>query len=276
MDRMVLIDLETQSFEVESGIYEVACLVVKNYEIIDQLYLGEEIKGYNEERRYGYGFHDISTNVQYIEKFKAFMNKYPYPIVAHNCPFDRKFLQYYGWISEDYPAYCSMRAIRMKDNSLTSYSLQNLVKHFSIAEDVNHDAMSDIKNVYNLLKLLKPDVWYPVGTSSRKIFRHISPKARKLEDIDLNISTTQILAGETVCFTGLSQYPRNIMQEIAIKNGANISNTITLKTTMLIVGLNAGSKLDKAQEKDISIIADDDFMQLLNFKNKNIEFPKIS
>ncbi|WP_260508333.1 hypothetical protein [Listeria booriae] len=40
MDNMILIDIETQSFNVESGIYEVACLVVENYNIVDSLYLG--------------------------------------------------------------------------------------------------------------------------------------------------------------------------------------------------------------------------------------------
>ncbi len=61
-----------------------------------------------------------------------------------------------------------------------------------------------------------------------------------------------------------------IIQEIAIKNGAEISNSITSKTTMLVVGLDAGSKLDKAQEKGISIISDGEFMSTLNLKDKNI------
>ena len=42
LDKMLLIDLETQSFSVESGIYEVACLVVENFEVIDKLYLGKK------------------------------------------------------------------------------------------------------------------------------------------------------------------------------------------------------------------------------------------
>ncbi len=40
MEKMVLVDLETQNFSVESGIYEVACLAIVNYEIVDSLYLG--------------------------------------------------------------------------------------------------------------------------------------------------------------------------------------------------------------------------------------------
>lgn len=265
---MVLIDLETQDFAVTSGIYEVACLVVDNYEIIDKLYLGEEIPDYIGDRTYGFGFYDISEDEKYIKIFKDFLTRYPYPIVAHNCPFDRKFLTYYEWIPEEYPTYCSMRAIRMADNTLGSYALHNLVNHYKIAEGVEHTAMSDIENVYKILKMLKPKTWLPVGVHSKH--SSYSKKARPIDDIDLNIDKTNTLDGEVVCFTGKSDYPRNIMQEIAIKNGAEISNNITSKTTMLVVGLDAGSKLDKAQEKCISIISDQEFMNILNLKDKNI------
>lgn len=270
LDKMLLIDLETQNFPVESGIYEVACLVVENYEVIDKLYLGKEILGYTGEKRYGFGFHDISEDEEHISKFKEFINKYPYPIVAHNCPFDRKFLVYYQWITVDYPAYCSMRAIRMADNTLGSYALHNLVKHYKVSGKVEHTAMSDIENVYKILKMIKPPTWLPVGTKLRGGSHSKKVKARAFEDIDLNIDTTNILDGEVICFTGKSDYPRNTMQEIAIKNGAEMSNSITSKTTVLVVGLDAGSKLDKAQEKGISIISDEEFMQMLNLKGKDI------
>ena len=266
---MLLIDLETQNFPVESGIYEVACLVIENYEIVDQLYLGKEIPEYTGEKMYGFGFYDISEDEEQIKKFKDFITKYPYPIVAHNCPFDRKFLVYYQWIADDYPAYCSMRAIRMADNTLGSYALHNLVKHYEICIRVEHTAMSDIDNVYKILKMVKPQTWLPIGTKLRGNW-HSKVKPRALESIDLNIDTTNILDGEFVCFTGKSDYPRNTMLEIAIKNGAEMSNNITSKTTMLVVGLDAGSKLDKAQEKGISIISDDEFMRMLNLKGKAI------
>lgn len=267
---MLLIDLETQDFLVESGIYEVACLVVENYEIVDQLYLGKEIPDYKGERTYGFGFYDISEDEEHISIFKNFLTKYPYPIVAHNCPFDRKFLVHYQWIADDYPAYCSMRAIRMADNTLGSYALHNLVKYYKVCMKVDHTAMSDIDNVYKILKVVRPQTWLPVGTKLRSKSHPSKVKARSLEDIDLRIDTTNILEGEFVCFTGKSDYPRNTMLEIAIKNGAEMSNNLTSKTTMLVVGLDAGSKLDKAQERGISIISDVDFMQILNLKGKDI------
>ncbi|MFA6808314.1 MAG: BRCT domain-containing protein [Eubacteriales bacterium] len=267
---MLLIDLETQNFPVESGIYEVACLVVENYKVVDQLYLGKEIPRYTGSKKYGFGFYDISQDIEYIRQFKEFVDKYPYPIVAHNCPFDRKFLIYYNWIVADYPTYCSMRAIRIAHNNLGSYALNNLVKHYKVCKELEHTAMSDITNVYKILKIVRPQTWLPVGTQLRSDLHSKKVKARALEDIDLNIETTNVLNGEVICFTGKSNYPRNTMQEITIKNGAEISNAITSKTTMLVIGLDAGSKLEKAQEKGIPVISDEEFMQILNLKGKNI------
>lgn len=281
MKRMLLIDLETQSFPVESGIYEVACLAVEDYEIVDSLYLSKEIDGYFAPRSYGYGYHDISQNDKYIIKFRDFLLDYPYPLVAHNCPFDKRFLLYYGWVDQDYPFYCAMRAIRRHERFLESYAMGELVKHFGIAEMTDHRAMSDVKNLYELLRIIRPREWIPVGVdapkrrvSSRKptIKKVAKTKQRKhkpraVEDIDLPIPNTEILAGEGVCFTGKSTYPRRIMQEIARKNGARLTNSITSKTTLLVVGVNAGSKLDRAEQKDIPIVSDEEFMRMLDLNH---------
>ncbi|MDD2422418.1 MAG: exonuclease domain-containing protein, partial [Heliobacteriaceae bacterium] len=159
---MILIDIETQDFNVEAGIFEVACLVVQDYEVIDQLYLGKEIEDWDRERVYGYGFYDISNDEAYVNTFKSFLDKYNFPLVAHNCPFDRKFLVYYDWIPVDYPCYCSMRAIRYSI-SLESYSLANLVRHFGISSEVTHKAFDDIMNVFEIIRVLKPKTWVKVG-----------------------------------------------------------------------------------------------------------------
>lgn len=267
---MILIDIETQDFNVESGIYEVACLVIQDYEIIDQLYLGQEIEDWDGERIYGYGFYDISNDGSSVDRFKTFIEKYNLPLIAHNCPFDRKFLVYYEWIPEDYPCYCSMRAIRYSIERLESYSLANLVRHFSICDAVTHKAFDDIMNVHEILKIVKPDTWIMVGKSKSK-----TKKDNNALDVSVyGINRTNTLLNEVVCFTGASQYTRVEMQAIAKANGAEISDNVTNKTTMLVVGIDAGSKLAKAQEKDIVIISDEDFMKRLNMTNTEVAFER--
>jgi len=128
--------------------------------------------------------------------------------------------------------------------------------------------MSDTENLFKILKILKPKFWKPLLNSNNRMFCNIKP--RVLEDIDLNIETTSILKDEVVCFSGQSEYPRNTMQEIAIKNGAKLSSNITKKTTILVVGLNPGSKLNRAKEKGISIITDHDFLEMLSLSDIDV------
>jgi DNA polymerase III epsilon subunit-like protein len=163
MKNMILVDLETQDFDVRTGIYEVACLVIEDYRVVDQLYLAKKIDGYTGSTRYGFGHHNISRDRDSIARFKAFLAKYPYPLVAHNAPFDRKFLLYYRWIDRNYPAYCSIQAIKREISHLRSYSLQNLIRHFNIGEEVDHTAMSDTMNLYKLLCIVRPGTWVPLG-----------------------------------------------------------------------------------------------------------------
>ncbi len=172
MNNMILIDLETQSFEVESGIYEVAALAVKNGEIIDKLYLAIVEDESLIHEGFGAGFKEISNNAEIINEFKTFLNKYSYPLVAHNGSFDRKFLVYYNWIDENYPFYDSIRAIKYKNPKLFSYSLEYLIDFFDINNKKLHHSMNDVLILHDILNIVKPDIWIPIGFKNSKSNSH--------------------------------------------------------------------------------------------------------
>lgn len=53
------------------------------------------------------------------------------------------------------------------------------------------------------------------------------------------------------------------MERLAIKNGASIARNITNKTTLLVMGERPGSKLDRAFQKNIEIMMDDEFLLII-------------
>ena len=68
------------------------------------------------------------------------------------------------------------------------------------------------------------------------------------------------LNGKTVCFTGtLKTQTRAQASAEAKKHGAKVINSITGKLEILIVGLDAGSKLKKAEEKGIEVWTEEHF-----------------
>jgi DNA ligase (NAD+) len=70
------------------------------------------------------------------------------------------------------------------------------------------------------------------------------------------------LAGQTVVVTGtLQHFERKEIEELIVKLGGKASGSVSKKTSFLVAGESAGSKLDKAKELGISILTEEQFMQ---------------
>jgi DNA ligase (NAD+) len=68
------------------------------------------------------------------------------------------------------------------------------------------------------------------------------------------------LSGEIIVFTGTLAIPRDEAKQLAEAAGAKVTDSITGKTTILVAGENAGSKLGKAQELGVKVISEEEFL----------------
>ncbi|QDT97356.1 NAD-dependent DNA ligase LigA [Gimesia aquarii] len=74
-----------------------------------------------------------------------------------------------------------------------------------------------------------------------------------------------LLDGKTVVVTGsLSQFTRDEAKELIQKHGGKASGSVSSKTSYLLAGEKAGSKLSKAQELNIPVLSETEFLELLN------------
>jgi DNA ligase (NAD+) len=71
-------------------------------------------------------------------------------------------------------------------------------------------------------------------------------------------------AGKTVVVTGaLEKFSRAETQEALRKAGASVTDSVSKKTDFLVVGTDAGSKLDKARKLGVKTLTEAEFMEML-------------
>lgn len=142
----------------------------------------------------------------------------------------------------------------------------------TLANVVDH--LLDFKN-YDLEKLQQlEDVGIKVAGSIYRFF-HDEENLQileKLEQLGISLKNQKkhsnendSLAGQSFLFTGtLSQLKRSDAEEMVEKNGGKIVSGVSSKLNYLVVGEDAGSKLEKAKKiQAIKIISEEDFIKML-------------
>lgn len=89
----------------------------------------------------------------------------------------------------------------------------------------------------------------------------------KIESESDVISSGGFFEGKKVVITGtLSSMGRSQAESLIEKQGGSTSSSVTSQTNILIVGENAGSKLEKAKKLGTQIMLEDEFLKLIDKK----------
>jgi DNA ligase (NAD+) len=134
-------------------------------------------------------------------------------------------------------------------NALAGADIENLQE----AEDVGpvmaqsvHDFFNNPRNQAVIEKLRKAGI---------KMKEKAAPKA----------IATGPFAGKTVVVTGtLAKLSRDEAKETLRKAGANVTDSVSKKTDFLIVGEDAGSKLEKARSLGVKTLTEPEFVRMLD------------
>jgi DNA ligase (NAD+) len=73
-----------------------------------------------------------------------------------------------------------------------------------------------------------------------------------------------VLEGKTFVITGtLATLSRKEAEELVATHGGKVSSSVSKKTSFVVAGEAAGSKLDAAQKLGISVITEDAFREMV-------------
>ena len=141
----------------------------------------------------------------------------------------------------------------------------------TIARSIKHLFDLESMTVENLQQL--EDVGIKVATSIYEFFQAPGNRSllRELESLGLSLqpemktSEAGNLNGQTFLFTGtLMQLKRSDAEAMVEKNGGRLLSGVSSKLNFLVVGEDAGSKLEKARKiPGIRILTEEEFLQLI-------------
>lgn len=103
------------------------------------------------------------------------------------------------------------------------------------------------------------------GEHMLHLINKLREEGLKMEDEKKQNNQAQIFAGQSWCITGSfeSFASRDLISDMIAQRGGNVVSAVSKKTTVLLAGNKAGSKLAKATALGIKIMNEEEFLTLL-------------
>jgi DNA ligase (NAD+) len=103
-------------------------------------------------------------------------------------------------------------------------------------------------------------------SANRKLIEHLRAVGVNMKE-ERQAPVSARFAGMTFVFTGtLAKRTREEAEALVISHGGKPGNSVSKKTTYVVVGEDAGSKLDKAKDLGVTILTEAQFEKLTNAK----------
>jgi DNA ligase (NAD+) len=98
---------------------------------------------------------------------------------------------------------------------------------------------------------------------NREIVERLTTELDRIEDAERPASGSAV-AGKTVVFTGsLERMTREEAKAMAERLGAKVAGSVSKRTDYVVAGPGAGSKLGKAQEAGVTVLSEDEWLELV-------------
>ena len=150
----------------------------------------------------------------------------------------------------------------------------DIAKHFGSIEKIAQAKYEEIESIYGVGPIVAKSVydWFK-NVDNKKLIKNLLKQVEiQSENIGGNGGNTSgslggnvnsKVSGKTFVFTGTMKMDRIDAQEIVRKLGGDVSSSVSSKTSYVVAGDNAGSKLDKAKELGVEIIDEAKFLDLI-------------
>jgi DNA ligase (NAD+) len=156
------------------------------------------------------------------------------------------------------------------DRLITGFGIRNigkqaateLKKHFKSVLDLRNASYEDLVAINDVGDIsARAIVEFFQNQENDTILKRLEQAGVNLNSLEDNSETDQRLEGMTFVITGtLPTMGRSEMEELLKKHGAKVSGSVSKKTSYVVAGENAGSKLTKANEMGIPVLTEQEVL----------------
>ncbi|MBE0483280.1 MAG: NAD-dependent DNA ligase LigA [Bacterioplanes sp.] len=143
---------------------------------------------------------------------------------------------------------------------------QNLAAHFVVLEKIREASLDDLLAVSDVGQIVAQHLLHFFAEPHNKTVIDQLLAAGVYWDVDdaPTVVDDAPLSGQTAVITGtLSQMSRDQASAYLQQLGAKVTGSVSAKTDFLVAGEKAGSKLNKAQQLGVRVLAEEDLLTLL-------------
>ncbi|MDY7096560.1 MAG: exonuclease domain-containing protein [Pseudomonadota bacterium] len=158
----------------------------------------------------------------------------------------------------------------------SGYGLANVCKMIGYTFE-HHNALEDAKAAGHVMLAAMQESGLDLDAMQRRVLQPIDPSSTGAASITRDGNPDGPFAGEVIVFTGALEIPRREAADLAASAGCTVANSVTKKTTMLVVGdmdvtklagHDKSSKHRKAEDlvsagQPLRIIRETDFKELV-------------
>ena len=139
-----------------------------------------------------------------------------------------------------------------------------LAKHFGSLQNIREATMDEITQIDGFGEVMADfTVKFFADESNSRICDRLLELG--LNTLSNDAQSSNIFEGMTFVLTGtLPTMSRKEASEIVEKNGGKTSSSVSKKTSYVLAGEEAGSKLDKANALGVKVITEEEFLNMLN------------
>ncbi len=140
-----------------------------------------------------------------------------------------------------------------------------VARHFGNIEDIKKASVEELLQLDEIgSKIAESIIAYFAEAENIELIERLRSAGVKTTEEKQVIEESELFAGKTFVLTGtLEQMSRNQAADIIQKLGGKVSGSVSKKTSYVVAGAEAGSKLDKAQQLGVEVLDEEQFIKMV-------------